>query len=159
MKKIENILFWPVLVLLFFSASKYGATSTDIHFHDTYYIVANSYVAGTFAVWLLLIIILLKLIRRRHQAVNKIFVLTYITLTLLLLGGFLGLEFVSGGSAAGNFTTADLDALMFRNQLRVVCAWCFLLVQVIFLGYFLYQLIKKPVNHSQPAAGNTKPKQ
>jgi hypothetical protein len=145
MKKIENILFWPVLILLFFSASKYGAASTDIYLHDAYYIVANSYVAGTFALWLLLVIFLLKLIRRRHQAVNKKFVLTYITFTLLLLGGFLGLEFVSGGSAAGNFTTADLDALMFRNQLRVLCAWCFLLVQVIFLTYFIIQIVKKPV--------------
>ena len=145
MKKIENILFWPVLILLFFSASKYGRSSTDINVNDTYHIIPNSYVAGTFALWLLLVIFLLKLIRRRRQVVNKKIALTYIALTLLLGGGFLSLGLVSGGSVAGNFTTADLDALLFRNQLRMTCAWCFLLVQVIFLIYFIVQIIKKPV--------------
>ncbi len=86
MKKIENILFWPVLILLFFCASKYGRISTDLNIHDTYYIIPNSYAAGTFALWLLLVIFLLKLIRRRHQVINKKIVLTYVTLTLVLLG-------------------------------------------------------------------------
>jgi hypothetical protein len=145
MKKIENILFWPVLILLFFSASKYGSTSTDIHFHDTYYIIPSRVISGGFVVWLLVLIFLFKLIRRRHQVVNNKFVLIYITLTALSLGVFLGLEFVKGGSAAGNFTYADLDALMLRNKLRILSAWCLLLVQVMFLIYFIVQIVKKPV--------------
>jgi uncharacterized membrane protein YozB (DUF420 family) len=144
MEKIENILFWPVLILLFLSASKYGAMSTDIQFNDTYYIIPNSHVAGSFAAWLLIVIFLFKGIRRRHNEVHKKFVLTYSTLTVLLLGVFLGVGFVSGGSAAGNFTTADLDALLFRNQLKLVCAEGCLVVQIIFLIYFIIQLVKKP---------------
>ncbi len=144
MKKIENILFWPVLILLFLSASKYGAMSTDVQYNDTYHIIPNSYVAGSFAGWLLIVVFLLKSIRRRRQVLNKKFILTYILLTVLLLGIFLGLGFVSGGSAAGNFTTADLDALLFRNQLKMLCAEVCLLVQVIFLVYFIIQLVKKP---------------
>ncbi|OQP39783.1 hypothetical protein A4H97_16295 [Niastella yeongjuensis] len=145
MKKIENILFWPVLILLFFTASKFGRASTDLNIDDSYYIIPNSYVAGTCALWLLLVVFLLKLIRRRHQTVNKKITLTYMGVTLLLVTGFLALGLVNGGSAAGNYTTSDLDALMFRNQLRVLCGWCFLLVQVIFLIYFFVQIVKKPV--------------
>ncbi|MBO9203520.1 MULTISPECIES: hypothetical protein [Niastella] len=144
MKKIENLLFWPVLILLFFSASKYGAMSTDLHWDDTYYIIPNWQVAFPAASWLLLIIFLLKRIRRRHQVINKKFAFIYITITLLLLCTLLGLGMVSGGSAAGNYTTSDLDALMFRNQLRILSGWCFLIVQVIFLIYFIGQIVKKP---------------
>jgi hypothetical protein len=159
MKKIENFLFWPVLVILFFSISKYGSTAADIHWNDTYYIIPSSAIAGVFAGWLLLVIFLLKRIRHRHQVINKRFTLIYIVLTILCLGVFLALGLVSGGSAAGNFTTADLDALMFRNQLKLVAAWCCLLLQVIFLIYILYQLLKRPVNHDLPKAGTTNPKQ
>jgi len=144
MKKIEHILFWPVLILLFLSASKYGAMSTDVQFNDTFYIIYNSHIAGSFALWLLIVVFLFKLIRRRRQVVNKKFTLTYIILTVLLLGVFLSLGFVKGGSAAGNFTSSDLDALMFRNQLKVACAEGCLLVQVIFLIYFFIQIVKKP---------------
>src|SRR5690349_11417001 len=98
MKKIENFLFWPVLVLLFFCITKYGSTSTDINFHDTYYIIPSSTIAGSFAGWLLVVIFLLKRIRHRHQVVNNKFALIYIALTILCLGVFLSLGFVSGGS-------------------------------------------------------------
>jgi len=145
MKKIENILFWPVLILLFFSASKYGSTSTDIHWSDTYYIISSGVIAGIFAGWLLLAVLLFKLIRRRHHTVQKMFTLIYSTLTVLLLGVFLGVGLVKGGSAVGTYNTADLDALMFRNQLKVACAEGCLLVQVIFLIYFFIQIVKKPV--------------
>jgi hypothetical protein len=144
MKKIENMLFWPVIVLLFLSASKYGAMSTDVQFNDTYYIVSNSQIAGIFAVWLLVVVFLFKLIRRRHQVVNKKFTLSYILLTVLLLGIFLGVGFVKGGSAVGTYNTDDLDALLFRNKLKLACAEGCLLVQVIFLLYFFIQIVKKP---------------
>ena len=144
MKKIEHILFWLVLILLFFCASKYGSLSTDVEIGDTYYIIANSQIAGIFSVWLLVVVLLFKLIRRRRQAVNKIFAGTYIALTTLLLGLFLGLGLVKGGSAVGTFNTAQLDALLFRNQLKIACAEGCLGVQVIFLIYFVTQMVKKP---------------
>jgi len=145
MKKIENILYWPVLILLFLSISKYGAMSADVDFNDNFYIILISHIAGTFAVWLLVAIFLFKLIRRRQQVVNKKFALSYMVLTVLLLGVFLGIGLVKGGSAGGTYTTADLDALMFRNQLKVACGEGCLLVQVIFLIYFFIQMVKKPV--------------
>lgn len=148
MKKIENILFWFILILLFLSASKYGAMSTDIDFNDTFYIIPNSHIAGSFAAWQLVVVFLFKWIRRRRQVVNKKFALSYIVLTILSLGIFLGVGFVKGGLAGGNYTTADLDALMFRNQLKVACAEGCLLVQVIFLIYFFVQIVKKPVPSS-----------
>lgn len=152
MKKIENWLILPVLILLFFSASKYGGASTDINVSDTYFIIPNAAIAGGFAVWLLLVIFLFKQIRRRHQVVHKKFAFIYITLTLLFFGIFLGLGLVSGGSAAGNYTSSDLDALIFRNQLRVWCAWCCLLVQVIFLIYFIIQIVKSASIYRQSGA-------
>lgn len=152
MKKIENWLFLPVLILLFFSASKYGGASTDINVSDTYFIIPNAAIAGVFAAWLFLVIFLFKRIRRRHQVVHKKFAIIYITLTLLFLGVFLGLGLVAGGSAAGNFTNSDLDALIFRNQLRVWCAWCCLLVQVIFLIYFIVQIVKSALPCRQTGA-------
>lgn len=144
MKKIENILLWPVFILLFVCVSKFGAITTDIQYHDTYYITPNSYIAGSFAGWLLLVVFLLKQVRRRHQVIHTGIILTYTLITVLLLGVFLGLGFVSGGSAAGNYTTDDLDALLFRNQLKLLCMEGCLLVQVLFLIYIIIQLVKKP---------------
>lgn len=145
MKKIEHILYWITGILLFFCISKYGSATTDINVRDTYFIIKNSQIAITFVLWLLIVIFLFKMIRRRHKEVPKIFALSYIILTVLLLGVFLGLGLVKGGSAAGTYNTADLDALMFRNQLKLVCAEGCLLVQVIFLIYFFIQMVKKPV--------------
>jgi hypothetical protein len=144
MKKFENWLFLPVLILLFFSASKYGAASVDIEVADTYYIVSSAKIAGIFALWLLFVFFLLKRLRRRQQVLPKKIAIAYITLTVLFLGLFLGLGFVGGGSAAGNFTDSDLDGLIFRNKLRMTCAWGCLIVQVIFLIYFIIQMVKRP---------------
>ncbi|AEV97412.1 hypothetical protein Niako_1033 [Niastella koreensis GR20-10] len=119
--------------------------TTDIDVSDTYFIIKNSQIAITFVLWLLIVVFLFRMIRRRHQAVNKKFVVAYTVITALLLGLFLGLGLVKGDSAAGTYNTEDLDALMFRNQLKVWCMEGCLLVQVIFLIYFFIQMVKKPV--------------
>lgn len=144
MKKIENFLFWPVLVLVFCSISKYGDMPTDVHWKDTFFVIKNSIITGCFLAWLIVVIMLFKLIRRRHQSVHTRFAVTYIVLTLLLfsvswLSGFLG-----GGSPAG-YSDSQLDKLIFYNQVRIITAACLLAVQVVFLVYFVVQLLKKPV--------------
>jgi drug/metabolite transporter (DMT)-like permease len=144
MKKIENWLIWPVLLLLFYSASKHSDTASDIILNDTFYVISNASISGWFALWLVIVIILFKIIRRRHLLVNQILAFTYITLTLLLFGFYLLISFVGGGPKASGFSDSELDAWIFYNQLRIVTACCFFLTQVIFLIYFVVQLKKQP---------------
>ena len=144
MKKIENWLIWPIVVLVFCSISKYGDTTTDVHFSDTYYVIKNSFITGWFLAWLLIVFFLFKLVRRRHQFVNAKFAATYILLTVLLFAVSWGSGFFGGGSPAG-YSDSQLDKLIFYDKVREVTAFCLLLTQVIFLGYFVVQLLKKPV--------------
>lgn len=144
MKKIENFLFWPVLVLLFCSISKYGDTPTDVHWSDTFFVIKNSVITGCFLAWLIVVIMLFKVIRRRGQAIHTKFAITYIVLTLLLFSVSCVSGFLGGGSPAG-YSDRQLDKLIFYDNLRIVTASCLLAVQVVFLIYFVVQLLKKPV--------------
>ncbi|THU35822.1 hypothetical protein FAM09_20720 [Niastella caeni] len=150
MKKIENFLFLPVLVLLFYSASKYSDTTIDIHLYDTYYLISSAAVAGWFALWLLIVILLFKRIRQRHRLVHQKVVLIYSMLTLVSLGLFLFAGLSGGPSNAAGYTDADLDAMIFRNKLGMVAGWSCLAVQVIFLIYFVVQTVKKPIGNHKP---------
>lgn len=146
MKKIENFLFFPIIVLLIYSISKYKDASIDILAFDTFYVTQSGYVTGLFACWLFVVILLLKVIRRRQGLVHRKFVFTYNTLTLLFFGVFmLGAWSTAPANGAG-YSNKELDALIFKNQLRLVATWCFLVVQFIFLIYFIIQLVKKPVH-------------
>jgi hypothetical protein len=144
MKKVENWLLWPILFLLFYSISKYGATTTDIPWNDTFYLVTNGSLAGWFLAWLVIVIILFKIIRRRHVIIHTLFAFTYIVLTVLLFGVFVVAGLVVVPSNGVSFSDADIDKLMARNLFRTVTAYCFLAVQVIFLIYFFYQLFRQP---------------
>jgi membrane protease YdiL (CAAX protease family) len=159
MKKIENILFIPAVILLFLSISKKNTAVTDIHFSDTYYVVSNAAIAGGFLGWLILVIIFLKLIRWRHQSINIKFASPYIILTLVL---YLVFTLASPPQAGtGGMSDAQLDQWIFYNRLREVTAVAFILIQVIFLIYFITQLFKRPAvsrqKDGQPARGNFKP--
>lgn len=144
MKKIENWLLWPILVLIFCSISKYGDTTTDVHFHDTYYVINNSFITGWFLAWLLIVFFLFKLIRRRHQFVNARFTIMYIVLTVLFFTVSWGSGFLGGGSPAG-YSDSQLDKLIFYDKVRTLTAVGLLATQVIFVVYFVIQLLKKPV--------------
>ena len=144
MKKIENLLFWPILVLIFCSISKYGDTTTDVHFSDTYYVINNSFITGWFLAWLLIVFFLFKLIRRRHHFVHTKFAAAYIMLTVLFFGISWASGFFGGGSPAG-YSDSQLDKLIFYDNLRTQSALCLVATQVIFLIYFVVQLLKKPV--------------
>lgn len=144
MKKTENWLLLPILVLIFCSISKYGDTTTDIQLSDTYYVINNNIITGWFLAWLLIVFFLFKLIRRRHQFVHTKFAAAYIILTVLFFGISWGSGFFGGGSPAG-YSDSQLDKLIFYDRVREVTAFGLLLMQVIFVVYFVIQLIKKPV--------------
>lgn len=142
MKKIENWLLWPILVLIFASISKYGEQRTDIHWNDTFYVIDNNYITGSLLVWLLIVFFLLKFIRHRHHTVHTQFAIAYMVLTVLLFTLFWGSSFLGGGSPAG-YSDSQIDKLIFYNNLRLYTAFGLLLVQVIFLLYFIVQMLKK----------------
>jgi hypothetical protein len=149
MKKIENFLFLPVLILLFYGASKYSSTVTDIHLHDTFYVITNASITGWFLAWLGIVFILFKIIRRRHVIIHTKFALTYIVLTPLLFGVFIVAGLVGGPSNMSGYSDADLDVVIARNLFRMVTVYCFLAVQFIFLIYFIIQMVKKPIIRRQ----------
>lgn len=64
-------------------------------------------------------------------------------LTVLLFGVSWASGFLGGGSAAG-YSDSQLDKLMFYDQVRVITALGLLATQIIFLAYFVVQLLKKP---------------
>jgi hypothetical protein len=140
MKKIENILFIPALILLFLGISKNNTGATDIHFNDTFFVLENRTMAGWFLAWLIFVIILFKIIRRRHNYINKRVAAPYIILTVVFyLFFFLG-NFMQGGGRG--MSDAQLQRWTFYNQLKMVTAAAFLLVQLIFLIYFTWQMIR-----------------
>jgi hypothetical protein len=120
MKKIENFLYLPVLILLFYGASKYSSSVTDIHFHDTFYVITNASITGWFLAWLGIVFILFKIIRRRHVIIHTKFAFTYIVLTVLLFGVFMVAGLVGGPSDRSGYTDADLDLVIARNLFRMV---------------------------------------
>lgn len=151
MKKIENFLFLPVLVLLFYSASKYSVAPIDVHFRDTYYMITAAPLTGWFAVWLLVVFFLFKGVRRRRQVINKKFAIPYITATLLFFAVFLLFGLSSGPSGENGYSDSELDALIVKNNLRTIAAYGFLLTQVVFLVYVVVQFLKRPVSIKKPS--------
>jgi len=142
MKKIENLLFLPVLALCFYGASKYSSTTLDIHFQDTYFVIYNATIVGWSLAWLLGVIVLFKVIRQRQQTINIKFAIPYIVLTLLL---FLVLWLPSGAETGDNgISDEQLSRWLLYNQLRMVAAILFAMAQVTFLIYFIVQLMKRP---------------
>ena len=143
MKKIENWLLLPVLVLLFYAASKYSSTTTDVHYHDTYFVVSNGMIAGSCLIWLGIVFLLFKMIRRRHQTINIKFAIPYFILTLLI---FLVFWLPTGAETGENgISDTQLDSWLFYNQLRILSGYIFLFAQITFLIYFIFQFFRRPL--------------
>ena len=147
MKKIENILFVPAVILLFYSISKHNTAVTDIHFSDTFFVVENRTITGWFLAWLILVIIFFKIIRYRHYYISKRFAAPYIILTPVLFL-FFCLPLGSHSYVSG-MSDEQLSEWIFFNQVKMVTGYSFLLIQVIFLIYFITQLIKRPIASRQ----------
>jgi len=146
MKKIENWLFLPVLILLFYSASEYSASTTDIHLGDSYYIISNGSIARGLLTWLILVFIFFRIIRRRNPSPNRRLVVGYMVLTLLLLAVWYIASAVLGSKTSSGFSDEELNRWVLFNQIRMTAGFVFGLVQVIFLIYFVVLLLKKPVD-------------
>ena len=146
MKKIENWLFLPVLVLLFYSASEYSAATTDIHLNDSYYIISNASIARGLLTWLILVFIFFKVMRRRNPNLNNRLVVSYMVLTGSLLSVWYIASGVLGAKTSSGFSDAELNRWVLFNQIRMTAGFVFGLVQVIFLVYFVVLLLKKRVN-------------
>jgi heme/copper-type cytochrome/quinol oxidase subunit 1 len=150
MKKIENWLVLPLILLLFYGASKHSSTTTtDVHFHDTYYVIANRIVAGCCLIWLAIVYVLFKNIRRRHQSIDRRYAIPYLVLTLFI---FLAFWLPTGVETGMNgISDAQLDKWLFYNQLRILSVYIFVFAQVSFLIYYIVQMVRKP--HSTNSNG------
>jgi hypothetical protein len=140
MRTIENWLLLPVLVLYIWSLNLID-DSLDIHLHDTYYVLEGVSFTRVLAGFLLLIFGLYKIIRYRHQFINRVFALPHILLSVLLTAFLL---------YPVTAKPRDLDYnnwLVYQKygQRSAVAGLLFVLIQVIFLVYFVVQLLKKPV--------------
>ena len=141
MRKIENWLLLPVLFLLCWSF--FGTSTLDIHLHDTYYVIDGVSILRFQAYALLIIFGMYKTVRHRHENINPVFALLHIFLTILLTG----LMLIPSATATGR---AYLDYSNWSSyqsfQWNAIAIIVYSLIQVIFLGYFVVQIFKRPAN-------------
>jgi heme/copper-type cytochrome/quinol oxidase subunit 1 len=141
MKKIENILLPPILVLLVLIFVK-RTTTIDIHLHDTYYVIAHASLAKWFLYWLVVQFFLYTLIRRRHKQVNTKWAITHISITILLIGLIWFLA--DSMSKAPRYYATYAVKWNLYNQMIVIAVVAFLLSQIVFLVYFVSRLFQTP---------------
>jgi hypothetical protein len=143
MKKIENWLILPVLVLYCWSFANPG--TLDLHLHDTYFVIAGVSLWRYFAGFLLIIFGLYKTIRNRHQTINPVFAVPHILITMVLIG-FLVIPFTT---EKRYIDYSNWTSYQSKLQWEAIAVISYLLTQFIFLIYFIIQLIKKPATHNQ----------
>jgi hypothetical protein len=144
MKKIENWLLLPVLVLFCWSLVAYHYT-LDIHLHDTYFILEGASTMRILAGYLLIMYGLYKTIRNRHQTINRIFAVSHILISLF----FTGLLLLPFTREVRYIDYSNWNSYQSKLNMGAIAIIFYLLTQVIFLIYFIAQLIKKPVIRRQ----------
>ena len=144
MKKIENVLLLPALVLLVLIFVQ-GRSTVDIHLHDTYYVIANTSLAKWFLYWLVVQFILYTLIRRRHKQVNTKWVITHLSITLLLIGliWFLANSMSKAPRYYASYTE-EWEKWNLYNKMIVIALVAFLVSQIVLLVYFVTRLFQTP---------------
>ena len=144
MRKIENLLLVPFLLIVLALCLR-GHSTLDIHLHDTYYVIAPWPLAQLFVVWLFILFLLYKLIRKRRQFVNNWWAISHITVTTLLTG-LIWFSYLFNNRLPRWYISDSLETTLriwaAYNQLLVISCMIFLFVQVIFLIYFIVQMIK-----------------
>jgi hypothetical protein len=144
-KKIENWLLLPVLILFSCSFGLVGHT-LDFHLHDTYFVFEGVSTFRLLASFLLIIFGLYKTIRNRHQTINRVFAVPHILISILLTG--LLLMPLAAKQQYIDYTQldySDWNSYRYQWQLPVMAGLSFLLIQAIFFIFFIAQLLKKPV--------------
>lgn len=145
MKKVENLLLLPVLLigLMLLLA---GTATIDISGGFHFYIIANSVVMPFVIGFFFLEFVLYKLIRKRHNAINDRWAWIHIGGSFLLVAIF---EYcvLYRGVPAWNLSLVTADTyytyMIITQQLLIIDALLFLLLQVVFLSYFAIQMFKK----------------
>lgn len=144
MKKMENWLLVPAFLLLvsFFFLHR----TIDVHIHDTYYVITGSFVAQWAAYWVLLLFLLYKLLRKRHDTVNGKLFRLHVTTTFIPLFFILFLGYITNSKTAQYLDYSNWQQLepRFQASTAMILTLLFLLSQVTFLLYFIIQLLKKP---------------
>lgn len=140
--KIENWLLLPMLILLFYTRSAAAENTTSFHFQDNAVEFNNGSAAGWALVWLILVFLLWKVVRLRHRTVNIKFAISYILLSLLF---FVVLCLpTSPETSANGISDTQLYMWNLYNSIRAMSWNIVMLTQLIFLIYFIIQLIKRP---------------
>ena len=130
----------PVLVLYGWSLT--GATSTlDIHLHDTYYVLEKVSTLRILGGFLLILFGLYKTIRFRHETINLKFAIPHILLSIFLPA----LLLIPVTSEVKYLDYSNWQSYEGKFQWGPVFLLFYLLIQVIFLIYFIVQLAKKTV--------------
>jgi hypothetical protein len=141
MKKIENVLLLPALVLLVLIFVKRRST-LDLHLHDTYYVIANAAIVKWFLYWIIVQFILYTIIRRRHGPLSKKWAVTHISITVLLIGLILFLPHTQERAPVDYKTI--LERWQWYNEAMLAAMLAFLLSQIVFLIYFVIRLFQSP---------------
>lgn len=144
MKKIENWLLLPILILFCWSLAAAPHT-LDIHLHDTYFVLDSAFTFRFLGGALLLLFGLYKTIRNRHQTINQVFAAPHLLITILLTGLLLipfatEVRFIDYNNWS-NWTSYQSNLL--RPSIVVNA---YVLTQFIFLIYFITQMVKRPIS-------------
>jgi len=144
----ENWLLMPVIILYIWSFGLTGYT-LDLHLHDTYFIVDGVSTFRILAGCLLLIFGLYKTIRNRHQTINQAFAVPHIFITILLTGFLLipfAIKFQDSASKVQYIDYSHWRSYESNAKWALMAVFSFLLSQIIFLIYFVVQLVRKPAS-------------
>jgi heme/copper-type cytochrome/quinol oxidase subunit 1 len=144
MQKVENSLILPVLFLYVWSLTV--SESLDFHLHDTYFVVAGFSAMRMLASFFLILFGLYKTIRHRHDVINLFIAVPHILLTSILIGCLLApLEGERNYIDYNSWNSVPWDAIGLLT---------FLLIQVIFVIYFIIEVVKKPAPASYRPPGS-----
>ncbi len=135
MQKVENSLILPVLFMYVWSLTVSG--SLDLHLHDTYYVVAGFSALRGLAGFLLVTFGLYKTIRYRHDVINLFIAVPHILLSNILIGCLLA-------PLEGKRSYVEFSAWN-AVPWAAIGLLSFLVIQVIFVIYFIMEIVKKPV--------------
>ena len=146
MKKVENLLLLPIVVLFVLSLLA-GNSTLDIHLHDTYYVINNYNLAKWFTWWLVVMFILYKLIRRKQGRVDERWAVPHIAVTVVLIALMWFPAVMDNGPMPRRYLDYGNDMLQQMitwYRIIFIGGLVFALVQLAFLVYFIIQLIRSP---------------
>lgn len=144
MKKIENWLILPVMILFVWSLTVANYT-LDFHLTDTYFVVDGAFMLRFLGGVLLLLFGVYKTIRHRHHNINRTFAVPHILITILLTGFLL----IPVATEIKFVDYSNWKSYQSKLLWPAVVVIAYVLTLIIFLIYFIFQLLKKPIIRGQ----------